>query len=251
MEDQEKTKAQLINELAEMRRCIAELERSETERRQAEKDLIESEERYRTVIENSNDGVALVRGDRHIYMNRKFLEMFGYDVPEDIIENPTYWTVHPDDREMVMDHNRKRQKGEPIPPRYELKGIKKDGTIIFVEVSATAISYHGEPCTLAYFRDITGRKQAADALERTRLLLEVVIEQSPVPMLVVSSPDLVVRYRNRAVTEILGVLDEPSYVGLSLPELQKRKTWMVLTNPGKPPALPGDSQSLTFSGVKQ
>jgi two-component system cell cycle sensor histidine kinase/response regulator CckA len=238
MEDHEKTKTQLINELAEMRRYIAELEKSEIERRQTEKDLIESEERYRTVIENSNDGVALVRGDHHIYTNRKFLEMFGYDTPEDFSENTIYGGVHPDDREMVMDHNRKRQKGDPTPSRYEFKGIKKDGTLIFVEVSATAIKYHGEPCTLAYFRDITGRKQAANALERAYLLLEAVIEQSPVPMVVVSSPDLVVRYRNRAVTEILGVLDEPSYVGLNLHEVQKRKTWQDLTSDGKPVDIP-------------
>ena len=135
--------------------ALHELEKAEAEHRQAEKDLIESEERYRIAIENSNDGVALVRGDQHIYMNRTFLEMFGYETPEDFIGNPIYGSVHPDDRAMVIEYNRKRQKGEPIPSRYEFKGIKKDGTIISVEVSAVAITYHGEPCTLAYFRDIT------------------------------------------------------------------------------------------------
>ena len=234
MKDHKKTKVQLISELVETRRRVAELEKEETDRRQAEKDLIESEERYRIVIENSNDGVALVRGDQHIYMNRKFLEMFGYDSPDDFIKKPAYGSVHPDDRAMVIEYNRKRQKGEPIPPRYEFKGIKKDGTIIFVEVTATAIMYHEEPYTLAYFRDITERKQAANNLERTRLLLETVIEQSLVPMVVVSVPDLVVRYRNRAVTEILGVLDEPTYVGLTLQEVQKRKTWQELNSDGKP-----------------
>ena len=167
-------------------------------------------------------------------MNRKFLEMFGYDTPEDFIENPIYGSVHPDDREMVMEYNRKRQNREPIPPLYEFKGVKKDGTTIFVEVSATVVTYHGEPCTLAYFRDITERRQALDSLERTRLLLEAIIEQSPVPIVVVSVPDLIVRYRNRAVTEILGVLDEPSYVGLNMHEVQKRRTWQELTTDGKP-----------------
>jgi PAS domain S-box-containing protein len=234
MKDHKKTKIQLISELAEARRRITELEKEEAERRQAEKDLIESEERYRIAIENSNDGVALVKGDQHIYMNRKFLEMLGYDTPDDFIKKPTYGSVHPDDRAMVVEYNQKRQKGEPTPPRYEFKGIKKDGTVIFVEVSAAAITYHGEPCTLAYFRDITERRQAMDSLESTRLLLEAIIEQSPVPMVVVSLPDLVVRYRNRAVTEILGVFDEPSYVGLNLHEVQKRKTWQDLTSDGKP-----------------
>ena len=64
--------------------------------------------------------------------------------------------------------------------------------------------------------DITDRKRAATELERAHLLLEAVLEQSPVPMVVASAPDFVVRYGNRAAVELLGVSDEPSYVGLAL-----------------------------------
>ena len=56
-----------------------------TERKEAEEKLFESEERYRTAIEYSNDGVALVRGNEHIYVNQKFLDIFGYDKPEEIM----------------------------------------------------------------------------------------------------------------------------------------------------------------------
>jgi PAS domain S-box-containing protein len=111
-------------------------------------------------------------------MNRKILEMFGYDSQDDFIKKPAYGTVHPDDRAMVVEYNRKRQKGEPIPPRYEFRGIKTDGTIIFIEVTAIVIMYHEEPYALAYFRDITERKLTANNLQRTRLLLETVLEQS-------------------------------------------------------------------------
>ncbi len=50
------------------------IEKCEAQRRHRE-----SEERYRTAVEHSNDGFALVRGERHVYVNRKFLEIFGYD----------------------------------------------------------------------------------------------------------------------------------------------------------------------------
>jgi PAS domain S-box-containing protein len=62
--------------------------KAQTDRRQAEKNLIKSEECYRIAIENSNGGIALVRGDRNIYKNRKILEIFGYETPDNFIGNP-------------------------------------------------------------------------------------------------------------------------------------------------------------------
>ncbi len=50
-----------------------------TTRKEAEKALAESEERYRTVIEHSNDGIAITRGGIHEYVNSRFVEMFGYN----------------------------------------------------------------------------------------------------------------------------------------------------------------------------
>jgi len=69
-----------------------------TEQKEAQEKLIESEERYRTVIEHSNDGIALVQGDTHVFVNKKFLDIFGYDKPEDIIGKPGTPHIHPEDR---------------------------------------------------------------------------------------------------------------------------------------------------------
>ena len=135
-----------------------------TERKQVESKLMESEERYRTAIEHSNDGVALVRGGRHVFVNQKFLEIFGYDTMEEAIGKHLSITVHPDDLEMVAERNRAREKGEPVPLRYEFKGIRKDGTPIYIEISATRVTFQGESVTLAYFRDVTERKRLEEKL---------------------------------------------------------------------------------------
>jgi PAS domain S-box-containing protein len=139
-----------------------------TEQVLTKKALVESEERYRIAIEHSNDGVAIVRGDEHIYVNQRFLSMFGYDDPEEIVGAGAFFTVHPDDRERVMEINRKRQKGEPALSRYEFKGIRKDRTTIHVEVSATRIVYDGKAATLAYLRDITERLRAEEMLRQSQ-----------------------------------------------------------------------------------
>jgi PAS domain S-box-containing protein len=143
-----------------------------TKRKKAEEALAESEERDRTAIEHSNDGVAIIRKGQHQYVNRRFVEMFGYDSPAEIIGTPVTITVHPDDQERVKNINYRRWKGETVPSRYEFKGITKDGRTIFIEVSATGIIYKNEPVSLVYLRDATERKLAEEALLRSHKELE-------------------------------------------------------------------------------
>jgi PAS domain S-box-containing protein len=135
-----------------------------TERMRTEEALKESEERYRTAIESSNDGVSITKGDLHLFVNRKYLEIFGYNHLEEIVGKPPSITVHPDERDRVMEITRKRQAGEDVPSKYEFKGIRKDGDIIYIEVSAAKTIYRGEAVSLAYLRDITERKGAEEEM---------------------------------------------------------------------------------------
>jgi two-component system cell cycle sensor histidine kinase/response regulator CckA len=178
MEEHRKTKAELIDELVRTRRQIAETahgngqrQQSEDEIRRNEYRLRESEERYRVAIEHSNDGVAIVKGDRLLYVNSKFLEVFGYDSSEEVLGKSLEVTVHPDDRERVVEYALSRQKRADVPSRYEFRGMRKDGMIVFIEASATMTYLAGESVSLAYLRDITKRKQVQEALE-ARLRIE-------------------------------------------------------------------------------
>ena len=143
-----------------------------TKRKEAEEALAESEERYRIAIEHSNDGVAIISQGQHQYVNRRFVEMFGYESLDEIIGKPITIIVHPDDQERVKSINSRRQKGEPVPSRYEFRGITKDGRTIFIEVSATGIIYRNEPVSLVYLRDVTERKLAEEVLLRSHKELE-------------------------------------------------------------------------------
>lgn len=155
--------------------CVTDM----TRQRRLEEDLRASEERYRTAIEHANDGVAMVKGDLHIYVNQRFLDIFGYERPEEVIGKPVSMMVHPEDRQKVTDFNLRRQRGEPVPSRYEFKGIRENGAPIYVEVSATRTTYRGEPVSLVYVRDVTERKWFEDALKRSRDFYLALFEELP------------------------------------------------------------------------
>ncbi len=135
-----------------------------TEYKRMEKELGESEERYRTAIESSNDGIAIIKDRKHLYVNQKYVQMFGFNSPEEVLGQPVDLTVHGDDRERVVRINRRRQRTGEAPDSYEFKGVKTNGDVVFIEVSATETTYRGESVTLAYLRDITGRKSLESQL---------------------------------------------------------------------------------------
>jgi PAS domain S-box-containing protein len=143
-----------------------------TTRKEAEKALAESEERYRTVIEHSNDGIAITRGGIHKYVNSRFVEMFGYKSPEDVVNKPITMIVHPDDKQWVMEMHTRRLKGQPVPPRYEFKGITASGGTIYVEVSAASITFRNRPVILIFLRDVTERKRAEEVFLESHRELE-------------------------------------------------------------------------------
>jgi PAS domain S-box-containing protein len=141
------------------------------ERARAERALRETEERYRVAIEHSNDGVALGWGDRYIYANRRFLEMFGYESLEEVLGKESSLVAHPDDRGKLAEHARKRRENEPVP-RYQFKGIRKDGATIYVEASVADVMFLDQSVGLAYVRDVTERKWAEEALQEREKELE-------------------------------------------------------------------------------
>jgi len=141
-----------------------------TERKHKEEAIKDSEERYRAVIENSMDGIALVRENIHIFVNQRFVDIFGYNSKEEIIGKGHSVTVHPDDLGRVTEISRERHGNGTAPVSYEFKGIKKDGSTINIEALATKIVYNNEFVTLAYLRDVTEHKKLEDEFRQSQKL---------------------------------------------------------------------------------
>ncbi len=149
-----------------------------TEKKETEAALRESEERYRIAIEQSNDGVKILQDEKYLFVNRKLVEMFRYDSADEIIGRPIGTLVDPDDRNRVFDINRRRARAEPVPSRYEVRHLRKDGTSFDAELSVAPISYKGRPALLVYVRDITERKCIEQALRESEAKYRNIFENS-------------------------------------------------------------------------
>jgi diguanylate cyclase (GGDEF)-like protein/PAS domain S-box-containing protein len=189
--------------------------------------LSESEERYRIAIEGSIDGVAIVQNQVHVYANQPFLRMFGYERVEEILDKRSYFTVHPDDRDRVRDYSLMRERGEQAPTQYEFKGIRRDGTSLQVEVSVNTIAYQGRPAILAYFRDITAKKQHEERILAEQSRYANLLESSPFGLAVVTAEGLF-SYVNPQFQALLGydhadVPDGQTWFRKAYPDPEYRK----------------------------
>lgn len=168
MEDHRKTKAELIDELIHARHQIAEIAHKDTT---SPGERIMGEHERMAVERPVGDGMAIAKDGALLYVNERFLEIFGYESADEVMGRPISITVHPDNREGVRDSAWRAQHGENGTSPYEFLGARKDGTRVHVESYAMHTSFGGEAVSLVYLREITGRKRAIETLEK-RLRVE-------------------------------------------------------------------------------
>jgi PAS domain S-box-containing protein len=162
--------------------CLMSITVDITAREQADEALRKSEEKYRMLVENSLQGVAIVQDEHYVFCNAAFARMTGYTVDELLAMSAkeSEVIIHPDDLEVLQKRYRDRLAGKPVSSRNEYRGIRKDGTQFYFEVHASLIEYNGKPATQLLYLDITERKQAEQSLreseERFRLIAETIDE---------------------------------------------------------------------------
>lgn len=145
----------------------------EKKHNEAEKNLKESEEKYRSLIENSNDGILLFYNNQFEIVNKKLEEILGYtkeevNQPEFLFEN----ILTPQSRPLVMERILNIQEGEADNSKYEFTASSKSGEEIELEASVSYISYKDGLASQAIIRDITERKKAEEELRLAKVKAE-------------------------------------------------------------------------------
>jgi len=130
----------------------------EAKRRQAQEALRESEEKYRSVVEESLVGVYIVQKGILVFVNRKFCEIFGYAYEEIADRLTLYDLVHPDDRHILEEGVRRRMEGETDSLEYEFRGVHKSGKTIMLKGLGRASFLQDSPAIMGTLIDVTREK---------------------------------------------------------------------------------------------
>jgi len=143
-------------------------------RKTAELALLESEERYRTLVNHAPIGIVVHRLGSLKFVNRKMADIAGVADPGWFKDRNMMEFIHPDSRGLVQERVRKLMENRsPVPPA-ELKLLAPGGRAVDIEINSILISFQGEECIMSIIEDITGRKQTErDLQEANAKLLEL------------------------------------------------------------------------------
>lgn len=142
-----------------------------TQTRLMQKQLEESEEKYRTLIENATDGIVIVQDGFLKFANQTMCDIMRYSLDE-LKEKPFLKYIDNKDHEILAEFHNRRMKGEQFSNILRSKFIRKDKKMITVELNARTSNYNGSPAGFIVIRDITERLKIEHELQHAKTELE-------------------------------------------------------------------------------
>ena len=188
-----------------------------TERKQTEDALRESEEKFRSLAEQSPNMIFIDKKGKVVYANKKYEEVMGYKREELCSPDFDFRTlVTPESLDLINDSFTRHLKGEEVQP-YDYTIISKDGMRIEVINASKLIQYEGQTAILGIVTDITERKRAEQALRESEERLKILFESAPDTIYLIDSEGRFMD-ANRAAFKLIGFARD-EVIGKSLAEL--------------------------------
>lgn len=152
-----------------------------TEQKRAKQALLESEERFRNLIEGSMQGMIICQDMRPIFVNRAFVELLGATSAEEMLAETSIepW-IATYDRQRIRQYYEGRLRGEDVPTRYEIDVLRRDGTCMTLDSTVRVVTWEGHPAVQATVMDITDRKLAEKALREAKETAEAAVQAKSV-----------------------------------------------------------------------
>jgi PAS domain S-box-containing protein len=169
---------------------------------EANQALIESEEKYRNLVERATDGIVIIQDGVVKFVNTVLAEMSGQPV-DAIIGTPFERNIHPDSMEEVVKRYRNRLQGLEVSSIYETSLIRANGERLEVELNAGVITYQNKPTDLVFVRDISERKRISRELRESEERYRTLITTMGEGVWVTDNRDRTV-FVNKAMEKMLG-----------------------------------------------
>ncbi len=193
-----------------------------TGRKIADEALRESETKYRTVIEQSQDGIFIAKGGLLVFHNAAFATMTGYSGAE-LTGKPIAELIAPEDREMVMNRHHDRLKGKNPPDVYEFSVLYHDGmTRIRVKMHISSATIGGNPATIGTLHNMMEERKREEALRESEERYRNLFENNHAVMLLIDPDNGDITDANPAAC---------TYYHWSHDELTKKKIFEINTLP--------------------
>jgi len=186
------------------------------ELQRANETLRESEEKFRSLAEQSPNMIFINRKGRIVYINKKCDEVMGYTKEELCSDDFDFSTlIAPESLDLVMDNFNRHLRGENVQP-YDYTLITKSGERIEAINASKLIQYEGQTAILGVVTDITERKRAERAIRESEERLKILFESAPDAIYLIDSEGRFVD-GNKAALELTGFARD-EVMGKSLAE---------------------------------
>ncbi len=178
-------------------------------------ELTAANEEQQAIYDGMSDGllVADLETRQFVRANEAMCRLLGYS--EEELLSMTVVDIHPPQAvPSVLERFRTQQEGQRLLTENR-PILRKDGTVFFADISNTCISYHGRPCVIGLFRDISERKAVQEALRQSEEKHRVLLEASP-DAVVMADLNGKVLFASRQTWSLLGVSESEELVGQSV-----------------------------------
>ncbi len=161
-----------------------------TKRKVAEQELQKSEEQYRKLVTNIQDGIFLLQDGKIIYSNKALTQMLGLKSGE-LAGKPFTEYISEEDREFAVERHNKRLQGINTEEEYFLTLIDTNGEKVYTNIHVSLTEYNGKLAVLGTAKNVTQRLKHEEELK----VLSTVVEQSPVSI-IITDTDFAITYVN-------------------------------------------------------
>ncbi len=226
-----------------------------TDKKKAENELRESEAHFRSLVENATDyaiyrlTVEQASGTVQILMlSPSMVDLLGIEDAKIQNFNYLFENIHPEDYSRVYRAYEKLFL-EPYNFDEVFRYYHHEKGVRWFHVKANGLSKSG---ILKYLNgiiiDITDLKEAEKELENTKALLEAILQQSPIPMIVASVPNMILKVVNKSCEQLFGLEEKHNYISQSVFDIDR--TWTEYKADGSPVKVEDHPLAKALRGIR-